>query len=91
MVEIFVDHNDVASDANAAVGRTSDDHRTQNGREHARPKLGLPFEFGSNIKIVGRFGRKIPEHLVVASGQWLVARFEARRHLAVSPTRVPVQ
>ena len=54
------------------VGRTSDDHRTQNAASCHCPKLCLLFEFGSNIKTFGRFGRKIPEHLVVASGQWLV-------------------
>ena len=74
----------------ATVGRTSDDHRTQNAASCHCPKLCLLFEFGSNIKTFGRFGRKIPEHLVVASGQWLVARFEARRHLAGFPTRVAV-
>ena len=57
----------------ATVGRTSDDHRTQNAASCHCPKLCLLFEFGSNIKTFGRFGRKIPEHLVVASGQWSVA------------------
>ena len=102
LVEIVVVQNDVVSDANGhrrtQIGRKSDDLRTQNAARRYRPKLCRLCEFGCDMKTFGRFGRKIPEHSVVASGQWLVAskqwsvaRFEARPHLAGSPIRVPVQ
>ena len=91
MVQSFVAQNRFGLRTQTArIGRKSDGVRTQNAATSHRPKLCRLFEFGSNIKIFGRIGRKIPEHLVVASGQWLVARFEAHRHLAVSLTRVPV-
>ena len=54
------------------IGRTSDGLRTQNAARRHHPKLCRLFEFGCNMKVFGRFGRKIPEHLVVASGQWVV-------------------
>jgi hypothetical protein len=76
---------------NRLFGRKSDDVRAQNAGRHRSPKLCPPIDLRSNMKTCGRSGRKIPEHLVVASGQWPVARLEARRHLAVSATRTRVQ
>ena len=54
------------------IGRTSDGLRTQNAASFFRPKLCFLIDLRFNIKNFGRFGRKIPEHLVVASGQWVV-------------------
>jgi hypothetical protein len=66
--------------------------RTQNGplgrsRTQAfsvlrpNPKRLYRATLGVVFSDLGRLGRKIPEHLIVASGQWLVAKFEASRVL----------
>ena len=60
-------------DANSLVGRNLD--ASDRGFASKNKSIACKHLTACNTAI-GRFGRKIPEHLVVASGQWPVVRLD---------------